>query len=136
MARYCLVDPVRGPLVISLHATNGVRVGGRFTLRAGDGKEESWDVATGDAGSATHTMRTPTQGVLNHVLQWRLLCCALVPGSDSARIVVEVRQEGVACAMTKPAEWETTIPPCEGDQQRPIVASLAFVERPQVTPES
>jgi hypothetical protein len=135
MARYCLVDPAGGPLKVTLSANNGVRVGGKFALRKENADLEAWDAATGDRGSTTHEMETAPRDTLHLALQWRLLCCSFIPGADSARIAVEVVQDGVPCPMTKPAQWEPTVPPCDSDQQRPIVASLVFAERPRVPTE-
>jgi len=111
----CTVRRAGGSLVVRLLTDNLVGAGGHFLLNTNDDQVvEEWEMQPGAPGSADHSLVTPTAALTGHYLQWRIRVCSLHPSVDSARVTVQVLQDGAECPIVPERTYNLrAIPQCK-----------------------
>jgi hypothetical protein len=127
--RRCIVEPELGKITVRLAAHHMFQAGAEFRLMDDAGTtHETWQLATGAAGSDEHVLDIDVASLHRNVLTWEILVCAFTAQANHGVVEVQVLQQGIACALTKEARWALqSVPACETSQAIPIRASLEFI---------
>ena len=120
-----------GPVSITLRANSAIAAGRKFSLWNCDGTPhgETWALLAGHVDRTTHPIDLPAETLLGKYVSWSMSVCALRSGVDSGIVELEVSQDGVSCAVTKPLQWSLEdLPLCAatGDNRITIQRNLAF----------
>lgn len=127
--RFCLLDPMRSPLSVTIHLDDGLMVGGDFKLV--DEKKnivESFKVSAEDGKSYIHKFKTSIEKLNKTKLVWTILVCSKNPNSFIGEIELEFLQMGLKTKLTSPTKYILkNIPPCSFKNAEKVKGSLYFV---------
>jgi len=129
--RYCLLDPFRKPLSVTLHLDEGLMAGADFKL-IDDQKNtiESFKMSLDDAGSFVHKFKTPIDKLNKTKLIWSILICSKNPNSFIGEVELEFLQMGLKTNLTSPTKYTLkNIPPCSFQNAENVKGSLFFVHK-------
>jgi hypothetical protein len=127
--RFCLLDPFKKPLSVTVHLEDGLMAGGDFKLI--DEKKnviESFKVSVEDGKSYVHKFKTPVEKVNKAKLIWSILICSKNPNTFIGELELEFLQMGLKTKLTSPTKYVLkNIPPCSFKNAEQVKGSLFFV---------
>jgi hypothetical protein len=129
MARECEIDRNNGSVTIRLCVDNGVISGGDFAVYgfASGIVTETFKLHTNTSGQDVVILNQEPDLLLDQVLSWQVLSCSPII-TDTAVVLVEVLQNGMSCAVNKPAKYSLRhIPNCALGQAIQLKGGLHFV---------
>lgn len=127
--RYCLLDPLRIPVSVSMHLDEGLMVGGDFKLIGEDKTTiESFKMSLDNGGTFAYKFKTPLNKLNKSKLIWSILICSKNPNSFIGQLELEFLQMGLKTSLTSPTKYTLkNIPPCSFQNAENVKGSLFFV---------
>lgn len=127
--RFCLLDPIKKPLSVTIHLEDGLMAGGDFKLI--DEKKnviESFKISTDEGKSFVYKFKTPNEKINKTKLVWTILVCSQNPNSFIGELELEFLQMGLKTKLTSPTKYVLkNIPPCSFKNAEQVKGSLYFV---------
>lgn len=127
--RFCLLDPFRKPLSVTVHLEDGLMAGGDFKL-IDESKNvlESFKISVEDGKSFVYKFKTSVDKVNKAKLIWSILVCSKNPNSFIGELELEFLQMGLKTKLTSPTKYVLkNIPPCSFKNAEQVKGSLFFV---------
>jgi hypothetical protein len=133
MSNLCPINLNGGPITIILKADNGIRASAVIYFGKSDGAGghillETHKLATGDSGSVSINLTTPTNTILNHTLAWVINSCKVIEQSDNGVVKVELFQDGKKCKTISPTSYYGDFPKCKDHKERNIKSEVIFIQ--------
>lgn len=127
--RYCLLDPLRIPVSVSMHLDEGLMAGGDFKLIGEDKTTiESFKMSLDNGGTFAYKFKTPLNKLNKSKLIWSILICSKNPNSFIGQLELEFLQMGLKTSLTSPTKYTLkNIPPCSFQNAENVKGSLFFV---------
>lgn len=130
--RFCIIDPMGGPVIVKLYVGNSVVAGGDFLLRNVLGKQDVDNFKLTAENLSISTYRLPFQpkDMNQFKLGWHILVCTLDARIENGRVDIQIQQRNAACKLSAPAKYDlTALPPCKLNATTHIDGSMTFVVR-------